>query len=86
MMKVTMRTTVTIDEKLVRELMQLSHAKNKTAAVALAVKEQIRRTKLKKLSDLLGTIDVDEKEIENSDRLDLTRAQWLEGIGTENDK
>jgi hypothetical protein len=81
-----MRTTVTIDEKWVRELMQLSHAKNKTAAVTSAVKEQIRRTKLKKLSDLLGMIEVDEEEIENSDRLDISRAQWLEGIGTENDK
>ena len=81
-----MRTTVTIDEKMVRELMELSCAKNKTAAVAFAIKEQIRRTKLKKLADILGTIDVDEKEIENGDRLDISRAQWLEGIGVENDK
>jgi len=81
-----MRTTVTLDEKMVMELMQLSHAKNKTAAVALAVKEQIRRTKLKMLADLLGSIDVDEKEIEKSDRLDMSRAQWLEEIGVENDK
>jgi len=82
----TMRTTVTIDEKMVRELMELSLAKNKTAAVAFAIKEQIRRTKLEKLADILGTIELDEKEIENGDRLDLDRAQWLEGIGTENDK
>ena len=81
-----MRTTVTIDEKLVRELMELSYAKNKTNAVTSAVKEQIRRAKLKKLADLLGTIDTDEKEIERSDRLDMSRAQWLEKIGAENDK
>jgi hypothetical protein len=54
--------------------------------VASAVKEQIRRAKLKKLADLLGTIDVDEKEIEKSDRLDMNRAQWLEEIGVGNDK
>jgi len=81
-----MRTTVTIDEKMVRELMALSHAKNKTAAVAFAIKEQIRRTKMKKLADILGTIDVDEKGIKNGDKLDMGRAQWLEGIGAENDK
>jgi hypothetical protein len=83
---VAMRTTVTLDDKLVMELMQLSHARTKTAAVASAVKEQIRRTKLKKLADLLGTIDVDETEIEESDRLDMIRVQWLEEIGVENDK
>ncbi len=48
MIKGTMRTTVTIDEKLVRELMQLSHAKNKTAAVASAVKEPITADKTEK--------------------------------------
>ncbi len=85
-MENTMRTTVTLNEKMVMELMQLSHAKNKTAAVASAVKEQIRRTKLKMLADLLGAIDVDEKEIEKSDRLDMSRAQWLEEIGVGNDK
>jgi len=86
MMENAMRTTVTLNKKIVMELMELSHAKNKTAAVASAVKEQIRRTKLKMLADLLGSIDVDEKEIEKSDRLDMSRAQWLEEIGVENDK
>ena len=81
-----MRTTVTIDEKMVRELMELSHAKNKTAAVVFAIKEQIRRTKLKKLADILGRIDVDAKEIEKGDRLDMSRAQLLEGIGAEHDE
>ena len=56
-----MRTTVTLDESLVRELVKFSNAKTKTAAVALAVKEQIRRAKLKKLAGFLGTVDVDEK-------------------------
>jgi len=81
-----MRTTVTLDESLVGELMRLSHAKTKTAAVALAVKEQIRRAKLKELAGLLGTIAVDEKEIEESNKSDMRRAQWLEGIGGGNDR
>ena len=48
-----MRTTVTLDAKLVRELVEFTDAKTKTAAVAIAVKEQIRRAKLKKLADFL---------------------------------
>ena len=76
-----MRTTVTLNEDLVRELVKYSDAKTKTAAVALAVKEQIRRAKLKKLSGLLGTVDVDEKAIEESNEADMRRAQMLKEIG-----
>jgi hypothetical protein len=50
-----MRTTVTLDENLIKELMKFSDTKTKTAAVALAVKDQIRRAKLKRLANLLGT-------------------------------
>ena len=81
-----MRTTVTLDENLVRELVEFSDAKTKTAAVALAVKEQIRRAKLKELVDLLGTVDVDEKAIKEGNKADMRRAQWLEEIGEGNDR
>ena len=80
-----MRTTVTLDGNLVRELVKFSGAKTKTAAVALAVKEQIRRAKLKKLAGLLGTVAVDEKAIAESNIADMKRAQWLEEIGKENE-
>jgi len=80
-----MRTTVTIDENLVRELVKLSDAKTKTAAVAFAVREQIRRSKLKKLASLLGTVPVDEKAINESNQADMNRAQWLEKMGEKND-
>ncbi|MBW1998648.1 MAG: type II toxin-antitoxin system VapB family antitoxin [Deltaproteobacteria bacterium] len=75
-----MRTTVTLDEELVRELVKVSNAKSKTAAVALAVKEQIRRAKLRKLADLLGTVDVDEKAIREGEKADLDRFKWLEDM------
>ncbi|MDL1959290.1 MAG: type II toxin-antitoxin system VapB family antitoxin [Deltaproteobacteria bacterium] len=58
-----MRTTVTLDEAMVRELLEFSKTNTKTAAVALAVKEQIRREKLKRLAGLLGKVDIDEKAI-----------------------
>jgi len=34
-----MRTTVTLDEEMVRELMEYCNAKSKTAAVASAIKD-----------------------------------------------
>ena len=79
-----MRTTITLDAKLVKELVKFTDAKTKTAAVALAVKEQIRRAKLKKLAGLLGTVAVDEKAIMESDQADMKRANWLEEIGERN--
>ena len=81
-----MRTTVTLDEALVRELLEFSKANTKTAAVALAVKEQIRREKLKRLAGLLGKVDIDEKAIHKGYKADMRRVQWLEKIGSENDK
>ena len=79
-----MRTTVTLDENLVQELVKLSHAKTKTAAVAFAVREQIRRAKLKKLASLLGTVTVDVKAINEGNEADMRRAQWLEEMGEKN--
>ncbi len=81
-----MRTTVTLDENMVRELVRFSDAKTKTAAVSLAVKEQIRRAKLKKLAGLLGTVDVDEKAIRESNKADMKRAQWLKEVGGGSDR
>ncbi len=81
-----MRTTVTLDEALVKELLEFSNAPTKTAALALAVKEQIRREKLKRLSEVLGSIDMDEQVIREGDKADISRAQWLEKIGAENDR
>jgi hypothetical protein len=82
--EIAMRTTVTLDENLVRELVRLSDAKTKTAAVAFAVQEQIRRAKLKKLANLLGTVTVNVKAINESNQADMRRTQWLEEMGEKN--
>ena len=76
-----MRTTVTLDEEMVRELMEYCNAKSKTAAVASAIKDQIRRAKLKQLAILLGTVEVDENSLQESNEADMRRAQWLEETG-----
>ncbi|MCZ7586471.1 MAG: type II toxin-antitoxin system VapB family antitoxin [Deltaproteobacteria bacterium] len=70
-----MRTTVTLDEKLIREVMKNSTARTKTAAVAQALQEHLRRLKLEKLRSLLGHVDIDadwetlrDSELEESER------------------
>ena len=49
--------------------------------MAFAVREQIRRAKLKKLASLLGTVTVDIKAINERNKADMRRAQWLEEMG-----
>ena len=58
-----MRTNVVLDEAKVDVLMRLTGARTKTAAVARAVDEQIRREKLRRLASMLGKVDVDDEAI-----------------------
>ena len=80
-----MRTTVTLDESLVNELMSFFKVKTKTAAVTQAVKEQIRRAKLKRLANQLGSIAVDEDAITNGNNADRKREQLLNQVGVNGD-
>ena len=75
-----MRTNVTLDESLVRELLELSGEKTKTSAVAFAVREQIRRAKLRKLADLLGHIEVDEKAMRDREKANRERTHLLKKL------
>ena len=81
MMRITMRTTVTLDESLVQELLQVSKSATKTAAVTYAVKEQIRRAKLERLATLLGSIDVDDEAIEAARNANKDRDRLLAAVG-----
>jgi Arc/MetJ family transcription regulator len=81
-----MRTTVTLEESLVAELLQVTGRKTKTAAVKAAIKEQIRRARLKQLAGLLGRLELDEEALARSREVELARAEWLAelGVGTGN--
>lgn len=61
-----MRTTLDLDEKLIRKLMVVTAAKTKTDAIHQAASELIRRKKLDRLKSLSGTIhlDLDWKRLE----------------------
>ena len=73
-----MRTTVTVDEALVRELVDVTGLRTKTAAVRQAVIEQIRLAKLRRLADLLGSVDVDEAALVDGAQRDLERSTLLD--------
>ena len=53
-----MRTTMTLDDRLVKELMTLTGAKSRTAAMHTAIAELIRRKKLEGLKALSGQIRI----------------------------
>jgi hypothetical protein len=72
-----MRTTVTLDEELVRQIQALYGKGTKTAAVTKALHEHIRMARLGELADLLGTIKFNEEVLRTSDSADLERAVSL---------
>lgn len=53
-----MRTTLSLDDRLIKELMEVTGAKTKTEAIHLAISEFIRRKKLEGLKALSGKIHI----------------------------
>ena len=53
-----MRTTMRLDERLVKELMEVTGAKSRTEAIHTAISELIRRKKLEELKALSGKIRI----------------------------
>ncbi len=61
-----MRTTMSLDDGLIKELMKVTGARTKTAAIHLAISEFLRRKKIEELLALEGKIqlDLDWRELE----------------------
>ena len=53
-----MRTTLNLDDDLIRELMKTTRAKTKTDAIHQAISDMIRRKKQAKLKSLSGKIRI----------------------------
>jgi len=53
-----MRTTLNISDTLIKELMSVTDTKTKTKAIEVAIREYVRRRKVKKLKSLSGKIDI----------------------------
>ncbi|MBZ0274379.1 type II toxin-antitoxin system VapB family antitoxin [bacterium] len=73
-----MRTTVTLDEALVKEVMKVTPAKTKTAAVAQALREHIRQRRIDELRSLLGKVDLDAKSLEELREADIRELEELD--------
>jgi len=54
-----MRTTLDLADDLMRELLRLTGASTKTAAVEAAITEYVRRRRIEKLMAIAGKIDFD---------------------------
>ena len=64
-----MRTTLSLDEGLIKGLMKTTKARTNTGAVHLAISECVRRKKLEGLKSLSGKIhlDLDWRELEEQE-------------------
>ena len=64
-----MRTTLNLDEDLLKELMAVTEAKTKVQAIHVAISEFLRRKKLQQLLSLAGKLklDLDWRELEEQE-------------------
>ncbi|VEN74952.1 conserved hypothetical protein [Candidatus Desulfarcum epimagneticum] len=54
-----MRTTLDLPEKLLTEVMRVTHSKTKTKAIVTAMEEMIRKSKVAELKDFKGKVDLE---------------------------
>ena len=66
-----MRTTLDLPEKLLTEVMRVTHSTTKTKAIVTAMEEMIRKSKIAELKDFKGKVDLESEEY-FQDRVDLT--------------
>lgn len=76
----TLRATITVDEELLRELLVLTQAQNRTAAIHAAIEAHVRRLKIEGLLALAGKVDIlSNEEIEAADLEEAERATSVVG-------
>jgi Arc/MetJ family transcription regulator len=76
-----MKSTITLDGKLVEEVMKVTPAKTKTRAVTIALAEHVRRKKLERLRSMLGKVEMDEGALEKLRNLEMEIRETGEGNG-----
>jgi glycosyltransferase A (GT-A) superfamily protein (DUF2064 family) len=55
----TMRTTLDLPSQLVKDAMEASHQKTKTAAIIAALQDFVRKTRLQELRRFKGQVNLD---------------------------
>ena len=79
-----MRATLNIPDELIKEVQKISGEKSKTKAITTAMKEYIRKERIKKLLSLRGKIQIDydwEREEELELKAQGNREKLLERKG-----
>lgn len=74
-----MRTTLKIDDRTMKYVLEITGEKTKTAAVNAALKEFVRRQHVQELIDSFGKIIVDDYS-EEMDRADRRRREFLDSL------
>lgn len=64
-----MRTTLDIDEELVREVMKTAKAKTKKGAIVIALKEYLMAKRRHELRDMIGTYDDFDLSLEELEKM-----------------
>lgn len=54
-----MRTTLNIDDHLMKQLLAATHEKSKTRAISIAIKDYLKKKHMKKILSYQGTIDIE---------------------------
>lgn len=54
-----MRTTLNIDDRLMKKLLEITHEKSKTRAINTAIKDYINRKNIKKVLSCQGKLDIE---------------------------
>jgi len=53
-----MRTTLNIDDLLIKKLLETTHEKSKTKAITIAIKDYLKKKHIKKILSYQGTLDI----------------------------
>lgn len=54
-----MRTTLELPDKLMHDAMKASHQRTKTAVIITALEDLVRKSRLQKIRDFKGRVDLD---------------------------
>lgn len=73
-----MRTTLTIGDDILEDLMRFSKAKTRTEAVRLALAEWVRRKRIEKLKSLRGKLPI-EGDLEKLRELEMEETETFDG-------
>ena len=53
-----MRTTLNIDDFLVKKLLEITHEKSKTKAITIAIKDYLQKKNIEKILSYQGKLDI----------------------------